>query len=221
MAEHRHDLGGQSAGVDRRDRPGVALEGPILLPPPVDAPRGSKVLGGQPHREHAPAGAGHDAGMEVDPLVHRLVVHVLDPRHHLDILGPGDDRAARLEDRLEPRSTQPVDRHAGRGEWQPGHQRHRPGDIAAELAALLGHPEEEILDRRGIDSAPLDGGSHGSGGQLVASDMTEQAALGVRPANCRAATGDDHRRLLGLTGKERGWHGLGEVGEREDEGVRR
>ena len=138
---------------------------------------------------------------------------MLDAADDLHVLGAGGDRVAGLGERLERRAAEPVDGRAGGGQRQPGHERRGAGDVAAQFPALLGRAEHDVLDRVLGDAAAVDDGPHDGGGQLVAADVAIQPALGVGPADRRAAAGDDDRRGGGIVG----WHRFG----REGPGTRR
>jgi len=140
--------------------------------------------------------------MDVDRRVHRQVMHVLDAPDDLHVFGLCDDRMAGLCDRLQPRTAEPVDRGAGGGKRKVGHQGHRAGHVAAEFAPLLRGPEDQVLDRGGVDTAAFDGRLHHSDRQFIPPEMAKQAAGGMGSADCGATAGDDDGRRLRRSGQE-------------------
>jgi len=204
MADDGHDLVVEKTLVLGPCRLAVALQRERLLRPPRDAVRRRQVLGGQAHREHPAAGPREEAGMKVDRGLHRQVVHVLHAPDHLDVFRPGRDRVARLRDRLERGTAKPVHRRAGHRKRQAGEQRRGPTDVAAEFAPLLRRAQHDVLDRLRIDAAAIHDGLHDRGGQFVAPDVPEQAALGMRLPDRRAAAGDHDGRGIGRQAHRRG-----------------
>ena len=194
VAEHPHDLVVEEPGVGGPGGLRVALQGILLLPPAGDAVGRGEVFRREPHREHAAARTGQHAGMNIDRRLHRQVLHVLHAAGHLHVLGAGRDRMGRAGDRLERGATEPIDRRAGSGQRQTRHQGRAPGHVAAKFAPLLRSAEDHVFDRGRIDTASLDHALHDGRGQFVAADVPEQAAVGMRPADRRAAAGDDDRR---------------------------
>ena len=191
MAEHRHDLLGQHAGLSRCGRLAVALHGVAFLLIASDAVFGGEVLGRQAHRERSPAGAGKHLRVDVELRLHRQMVHVLHTPGELDVGLAAADCLARACDRLEPRAAEPVDRASRHAKRQAGKQGGVAGHVAAEFAVLFGCAEEHVVDRGGVDTAATHGRRERGCGEFVAADVAEAAAGGMGAADRGAAAGDD------------------------------
>src|SRR4029079_697385 len=72
---------------------------------------------------------------------------------------------------------------------QAGDERRHARHVAIVLASLVGAAHVDLVDRRGVELAALDGGREDAGGQVVGADAREDA----RVAADRSAHGvEDH-----------------------------
>ena len=96
----------------RAGRQLVAAQGEGVLLLARDALRLGQELGRDAHHQRAFAGAAEQLGVQVDVLVHRDVLHVLQAADDLHVFEAGHDRVRGLVDGLQAGAAQPVDRRA-------------------------------------------------------------------------------------------------------------
>lgn len=84
------------------------------------------------------------------------MLHVLQPADNLHVLPAGENRVARLIERLQTAAAKPVDRGPASGAGQPRQERDDPCNVEPLFPLLLGIAEHHVFDFRGIDPGPLD-----------------------------------------------------------------
>ena len=139
-------FGGPALALDRE---GVDVVAGELLQ------RGDQV-GGDPLRD------GRDLGPQVRIASvdrgqsHRHVPtrHRLHPSGHHQILGPGADTHGGHRDRLLPRTTEPVERHAGHGLGPSDQERGQARDVVAVVTAQDPVPGDDVVDLAWVETHP-------------------------------------------------------------------
>ena len=122
-------------------------------------------------------------GVQVDPGVHRNVLHVFQAADDLHVLEAGHDGVRGLVDGLQARAAQAIDRRAAGVRRQAGHQPHDAGGVHALLALLLGIAQHDVFDFGRVDAGALDEGFDHLHGQVVGADLAKDALVLVGPAN--------------------------------------
>ena len=191
----RDDLVVEPAGLDRGDRPPLALERERVLALAVDAVALGDVLRGLAHRvrvvhlgelrvEEAPAERRVlELARAAVPGAGRLGHHVRRPGHRFHaaadehVAVADGDRVRGRVDRLQPGPAQPIDGQPADLDREAGQQHGHPRHVAVVLARLVRAAEDHVLDQRRVDAGAVDDGPQHERGEVVRADARERPAV--------------------------------------------
>ena len=100
MAAGRDDLVLKGTGLRGGPGASVRARGKGILHFAADAVQAGEHLGGQAHHPRSFRHVAAHPRVEIDPVAHRHVTHVLDAAHHASLRIAGHDHAGRVVQRL-------------------------------------------------------------------------------------------------------------------------
>ncbi len=145
-----------------------------------------KELGGHAHMQRPLRRDRVETRVDVESMIHGKVMHVLESPGDLDVLSSSRDGVDRLVQRLQAAPAKPVHGRAGRRRRKSSHQRDDARNVHALLTRLLRVPEDHVLHKIRVDPGSLEESLYAGDGQIVAADISKNAALGVRAADRRS-----------------------------------